>query len=117
MALDESNHRLFIATRMPPKFIVLDTETGKVVTSLTCAPINDDMWFDAARKRIYVTGSDTTSVIAQRDADRYEQIAEVPTGFRAKTSLYIPSLNRLYLAVSGKGKPDAKLALQIYQVQ
>jgi hypothetical protein len=37
-------------------------------------------------------------------------------GFRAKTSLYIPSLSRLYVAVSGKGKPDAKLALQI-QVQ
>jgi DNA-binding beta-propeller fold protein YncE len=117
MALDEPNHRLFIATRMPPKFIVLDTETGKVVTSLTCAPINDDMWFDSARKRIYVTGSDTTSVIAQLDRDHYEQVAEVPTGFRAKTSLYIPSLNRLYVAVSGKGKPDAKLALQIYQVQ
>jgi hypothetical protein len=64
-----------------------------------------------------VTGSDTTSVIAQRDADHYEQIAEVPTGFRANTSLHLPSLNRLYLAVSGKGKPDAKLALQIYQVQ
>jgi DNA-binding beta-propeller fold protein YncE len=117
MALDEPNHRLFIATRMPPKFFVLDTESGKIVASLPCAPINDDMWFDAARKRIYVTGSDTTSVIAQRDADHYEQIAEIPTGFRAKTSLYLPQLNRLYLAVSGKGKPDAKLALQIYQVQ
>ncbi|PYU20306.1 MAG: hypothetical protein DMG30_21505 [Acidobacteria bacterium] len=117
MALDEPNHRLFIATRMPPKFFVLDTESGKIVTSLACAPINDDMWFDVERKRIYVTGSDTTSVIAQRDADHYEQIAEIPTGFRAKTSLYVPSLNRLYVAVSGKGKPDAKLALQIYQVQ
>jgi DNA-binding beta-propeller fold protein YncE len=117
MALDEPNNRLFIATRMPPKFLVLDTNTGKVVASLPCAPVNDDMWFDVARKRIYVTGSDTTTVIAQRDADHYEQIAEVPTGFRAKTSLYVPSLNRLYVAVSGKGKPDAKLALQIYQVQ
>jgi DNA-binding beta-propeller fold protein YncE len=117
MALDEPNNRLFIATRMPPKFLVLDTNTGKVMASLPCAPVNDDMWFDVARKRIYVTGSDTTTVIAQRDADHYEQVAEVPTGFRAKTSLYVPSLNRLYVAVSGKGKPDAKLALQIYQVQ
>lgn len=117
MALDEPNHRLFIATRMPPKFFVLDTDSGKMVASLPCAPINDDMWFDVVRKRIYVTGSDITSVIAQRDADHYEQIVEVPTGFRAKTSLYIPSLNRLYVAVSGKGKADAKLALQIYQVQ
>ena len=117
MALDEPNHRLFIATRTPPKFFVFNTDTGKVVTALPCAGINDDMWFDVARKRIYVTGSETTTVFAQRDADHYEHLAEVPTGFRAKTSLLVPSLNRLYIAVSGKGKQNAKLALQIYELQ
>jgi DNA-binding beta-propeller fold protein YncE len=117
MALDEPNHRLFIATRKPAKFFVFNTDTGKVVATLPCAEINDDMWFDRAHKRIYVTGSDTTSVIEQKDADHYEKIADVPTGFRAKTSIFVPQLNRLYVAVSGKGKPDAKLAMQIYQVQ
>jgi hypothetical protein len=29
----------------------------------------------------------------------------------------VPELNRLYIAVSGKGKPDAKLALQVFNVQ
>jgi DNA-binding beta-propeller fold protein YncE len=117
MVLDEPNHRLFIATRTPPKFFVFNTDTGKVVTALPCAGINDDMWFDVARKRIYVTGSETTTVFAQRDADHYEHLADVPTGFRAKTSLLVPQLNRLYIAFSGKGKADAKLALQIYEVQ
>ena len=117
MVLDEPNHRLFIATRKPAKFFVFDTESGKVVTTLPCAEINDDMWFDRAHKRIYVTGSDTTSVIEQKDADHYEKIADVPTGFRAKTSIFVPQLRRLYLAVSGKGKPDAKLSMQIYEVQ
>jgi DNA-binding beta-propeller fold protein YncE len=117
IALDEPHHRLFSTTRQPPKFFVFDTDTGKVVTELPCAGFNDDMWFDAARKRIYVTGSETTTVFEQRDADHYEHVADVPTGFRAKTSVLVPSLNRLYIAVSGKGKPDAKLALQIYEVQ
>jgi hypothetical protein len=117
MALDETNHRLFIATRKPPKFFVFDTDSGKVVTVLPCAGINDDMWFDSGRKRIYVTGTDVASVFRQNDADHYEQIAEVPTGYRAKTSVFVPELNRLYIAVSGKGKPDAKLAMQIYDVQ
>jgi hypothetical protein len=75
------------------------------------------MWFDTARKRIYVTGTETTTVIEQRDADHYEHVAEVPTGFRARTSVFIPELKRLYVAVSGKGKADAKLAMQIYDVQ
>jgi len=117
IALDEPNHRLFTATRNPPQFIVFNTDTGKVVTSLPCVGTNSDMSFDAARKRIYVTGSETVSVFEQRDADHYEHIAEVPTAYRAKSSLFVPELKRLYVADSGKGKPDAKLALQIFEVQ
>ena len=98
MAPDEPNHRLFIATRNPPTFFILNTDTGKVVTSLPCVGVNDDLTFDAERKRIYVTGDSSTSVFEQRDADHYEHIADVPTGYRAKTSLYVPELNRLYIA-------------------
>jgi DNA-binding beta-propeller fold protein YncE len=117
MALDEPNHRLFIATRTPPKFFVFDTDTGKVITTFPCAGFNDDMWFDVAHRRIYVTGSETTTVFAQNDANHYSHVADVPTGFRAKTSLLVPQLNRLYVAVSGKGKQDAQLALQVFDVQ
>lgn len=117
IALDEPNHRLFTATRNPPQFIVFNTETGKVVTSLPCVGVNSDMSFDVARKRIYVTGSDTASVFEQRDADHYAHIAEVPTAYRAKSSIFVPTLKRLYVAVSSKGKPDAKMAMQIYEVQ
>ena len=117
IVLDEPNHRLFTASRKPAKFIVFDTDTGKVVTSLPCAGVNSDMSLDVSRKRIYVTGSETASVFEQRDADHYEHIAEVPTAYRAKSSIFVPDLKRLYVAASGKGKPDAKLALLIYEVQ
>jgi DNA-binding beta-propeller fold protein YncE len=115
--LDEPNHRLFTAARKPAQFIVFDTDTGKVVTSLPCVGVNSDMSFDVSRKRIYVTGSEAASVFEQRDADHYEHIADVPTAYRAKSSIFVPDLKRLYVAASGKGKPDAKLALQIYEVQ
>jgi DNA-binding beta-propeller fold protein YncE len=117
MVLDEPDHRIFIATRQPAHFIAFNTETGKVVTSLPCVGVNSDMSFDASRKRVYVTGSETASVFEQRDADHYEHIAEVPTAHRAQSSIFVPDLKRLYVAVSGKGKPDAKLELQIYEVQ
>jgi len=117
IALDETNHRLFTATRRPAQFIVFNMDTGKVVTSLPCVGVNSDMWVDFARKRIYVTGSETASVFEQRDADHYEHVAEVPTAYRAKSSMFVPGLKRLYVADSGKGKPDANLALQIFEVQ
>ena len=117
VVLDEPNHRLFIATRRPARFIVFDIDTGKAVTSLPCVGVNSDMSFDVSSKRIYVTGSETASVFEQRDADHYEHIADVPTAYRAKSSILVPDLKRLYVAVSGKGKPDAKLELQIYETQ
>jgi hypothetical protein len=117
IALDEGNHRLFTATRKPPQFVAFNIDTGKVVASLPCVGVNSDMWVDFARKQIYVTGSETASVFTQHDADHYEHLAEVPTAYRAKSSMFVPGLKRLYVADSGKGKPDAKLALQIFEVQ
>jgi DNA-binding beta-propeller fold protein YncE len=117
IALDESNHRLFTATRRPAQFIVFNMDTGKAVASLPCVGVNSDMWLDRAHKRIYVTGSETASVFEQRDANHYEHIAEVPTAYRAKSSMFVPELKRLYVADSGKGKPEAKLALQIFEIQ
>ena len=117
LALDEPNHRVFTASQKPPSFFVFDTDTGKVVATLPCTSMNDHMSFDSARKRIYVTGNETTSVFQQLDADHYRLLAEVPTGYRAKTSLFVPELNRLYVALSAKFKPGATPALQIYKVQ
>jgi len=116
MALDEPHHRLFSATRNPPKMFVFDTDSGKIVTSVPISGFNNDMWFDVARKRIYLSGSETTTVLAQKDADHYEFVADVKTGYRAKTSLYVPELSRFYAAISGKGKEGAQLAVAVFDV-
>jgi DNA-binding beta-propeller fold protein YncE len=116
MVLDEPNRRLLIATRNPAKFFAYNIDTGKVVTTVDCAEMNDDMWFDARHKHFYVTGTEELSIIEQIDADHYRRVMNVPTGYRAKTSLLVPSLNRLYVAVSGKGKPNPEMAVQVYEV-
>lgn len=90
---------------------MVDLKTRKLIA------MNDDMWFDVPRKRIYVTGTKTLSILEQRDADYYAKVMDIPTGYRAKTSLLVPQLNRLCVAVSGKGKPGALMAVQVYDVQ
>ena len=127
LVLDEAYHRLFTASHTPPKLIVFDIDTGKVIATLPCVINNDDMSYDAARKRIYVTGDGAVSVFSQRDADRYEHIADIPTGYRAKTSIFVPELSRLYIAVASRGKraggklavpePGSNVEVQIYQAQ
>lgn len=116
MVLDEPNKRLFIATRKPAKFFVYDIDSGKVVTSVDCADMNDDMWFDVSQKHIFVTGTEKLSVLEQKDADHYVRLTDIPTGYRAKTSLLVPELKRLYVAISGKGQPNPKMAIQVFDV-
>ncbi len=127
LVLNEPNHRLFSATHTPPKLFVFDIDTGKVIASLPCAVNSDDMGYDPVRKRIYITGDGEASVFEQRDADHYVHIAEVPTGYRARTSIFVPELNRLYLGVASRGKreagklavpePGSKVEVRIYQAQ
>src|SRR5207302_350273 len=52
MALDETNHRLFIACRTA-SMVVLDTQSGKEITSLPITKGVDDAVYDPASKRIY----------------------------------------------------------------
>ena len=99
IALDEGSHRLFVGTRDPGKLIVLDTESGKAVTSMAGAAMVDDMAYDSRSKRVYFAGTLFIDVFQQRDADHYDRIGHVPTSFRAKTGILVPELNRYYLAV------------------
>jgi DNA-binding beta-propeller fold protein YncE len=114
IALDESNHRLFVGPRDPGKLIVLDTESGKVVASMPAAAMVDDIAYDAATKRIYFAGTLFVDVFQQRDADRYDQVGHVPTAFRAKTAILVPELNRYYLGVPHHEKQSAEV--RVYNV-
>jgi hypothetical protein len=114
MALDEGNHRLFVGCRRPPLLDVLDTETGREVTSIEIPGDTDDIWYDAGEKRLYVsTGAGYLAVIRQVDSDHYETVARVPTERGARTCLYDPASRRLYLVVPRHlGHPE----IWVYQV-
>lgn len=115
MALDESDHRLFVATRNPAQLLVYDTETGRAITTVGIVGDADDVFFDAARKSIYVSGgAGFVSVLQQRDADHYSVVASVPTRPGARTSLFVPEWDRLYLAVPQRGHAAAEV--RVYAV-
>src|SRR6185437_6637131 len=89
MALDEVNHRLFVATRRPAALLVYDTESGKRVASLPIDGDADDLFFDAEHKHIYaICGQGVVDVIRQQDADRYAIIAKMATAAGARTGLF-----------------------------
>ncbi len=109
MALNEEDHRLFTVTRKTPMLVVLDTQTGKEVTRLRAAGECDDVFFDSARKRVYVIGGEGfISVFQQNDPDHYELIASVPTAIGARTGYFFSKRDRFYLGVPAKGNEPAQ---------
>ncbi|MGH9449673.1 MAG: YncE family protein [Terriglobia bacterium] len=116
MALDEADHCLFITCRRPAEMLVLDTRSGKIIARVPCVGDADDMWYDAAHKRIYISGGKGfISVIEQQDVNHYRRIAEIPTVPGARTSCFVPQMNRLYLAIRRRGSHAAEL--RVYEPQ
>jgi hypothetical protein len=110
MALDEHNHRLFIGFRKPAKLVVLDTETGREIALLDCAADADDLYYDAANKRIYLSaGAGEIDSFNQLDADRYLRLPRCKTAPGARTSLLIAKRNVLYVAVPPLGARPAQI--------
>jgi len=115
MALDEANHRLFSVTRNPGTLIVLDADSGKVVTSVPAVGMVDDMSYDSQHKRVYLAGDGALDVFEQKDPDHYVLLAKIPGSFRAKTGILVPELNRYYLAVPHHGDKSAEV--RVYDIQ
>ncbi|MGA8659608.1 MAG: hypothetical protein WB586_26085 [Chthoniobacterales bacterium] len=116
MALDEASHRLFAGCRLPPKLVVFETASGKAVTQLPIVGDVDDVFYDPSRKLIFVIGGEgAIDLFRQRTPDQYDRIRRVATAPGARTGLYVPSLDRLFVAVPHRGSQAAKvLVYQIY---
>lgn len=116
LALDEARHRLFVGRTNPTQVLVLDSASGKTITSFPTVDGIDRLWYDAASRRLYATGSaksgdhqGSIEAYRQADADHYEQIAKVQTGQDGGTSLLVRETGRLYVAVPRSGQNGAEI--------
>jgi DNA-binding beta-propeller fold protein YncE len=120
MALDETDHRLFVATRSPAQLAVFDTGSGRLVATLPAVQDADDLYYDSARKRVYIPGGEGyISVFQQQDADHYKLLTKVQTAIGARTAGYFgkgrKGLDRFYLAIPSRADHGAEVWM--YTVQ
>jgi hypothetical protein len=120
MALDEADHRLFIGLHVPPRLAVIDTTSGHTVAVLPSVQDTDDLYFDAARKRVYMPGGQGFIYAFQMtDPDHYKLLSKIPTAIGARTAGYYgkqgKGFDRFYLAVPARGSQSAEV--RIYTVQ
>src|SRR5438046_1471793 len=116
MALDETNHRLFVGCRLPAKLVVLNTESGDVVTKTDVSGDCDDLFYDTKRHRVYaICGAGKIDIIDQTDPNTYAASARVNTPDVARTGLFVPERDTLFVAVPHRGAQQAEI--RAYQVE
>ena len=99
MALDEEAQRILVAFRGPGRLAVFSARDGESVASVELCGDADDLFVDAKRGRIYVSCGEGFLDVYDARAGDYRRLARLPTVRGARTSYYLPSLDRLFLAV------------------
>ena len=110
MALDEANHRLFVGCRLPSKLVVLNTESGDVVSKIDISGDPDDLFYDSKRHRIYaICGAGKIDIIEQTDPNTYTALTKVNTADGARTGLFVSEGDILFVAVPRSGSQKAEV--------
>jgi YVTN family beta-propeller protein len=109
LALDNENHRLFSAT--DKLMVVLDAETGKVITTLPTGGRVDGAGFDPGLKRAYSScGEGELTVVQEENANSFKVLANVPIQPGARTISVSAKTHRIYLPTAEFGPTPKKTA-------
>jgi DNA-binding beta-propeller fold protein YncE len=98
MAIDPDCHQVLVALRRPPTLMALSTPNGRVTAEVATCGDADDVFVDAKRRRVYVSCGEGVVDVFAADAASDRRVATVPTVSGARTSLFVPELDRLYVA-------------------
>ncbi|HWX86101.1 MAG TPA: hypothetical protein VNZ48_21080 [Xanthobacteraceae bacterium] len=109
MALDPSNGRVLVVSRSPPKLSVRAAEDGSLIADVETCGDSDDLFIDGKRGLVYVScGAGFIDVFAVKGVN-YNRVGHVPTAAGARTALFVPETDRLYLAVRASGASEAAI--------
>jgi len=108
MAIDRDGHRVLVVFRSPPTLMAVSNPDARVVAKVETCGDADDVFVDAKRHRTYVSCGDGVVDVLDETEGSYRRLARVPTVSGARTSLFAPGLDRLFVAVRARsGEPAA----------
>ena len=97
LALDNENHRLFsvCANKL---MVVVDSETGKIITTLPTGEKTDGAAFDPSLKCAYSSnGAGTVTVVKEENKDTFAVLENIPTLKGAKTIAVNKKTHHIFL--------------------
>jgi DNA-binding beta-propeller fold protein YncE len=108
MAIDRDRSRVLLVYRSPAELAAFSTDGRAIATAETCGDA-DDLFVDAKRGRVYVTCGRGYVDVFDIDGAAYRRIARLPTAMGARTSLFVPEMDRLLVAVRASSAGPAAI--------
>ena len=109
MALDPAATLAAEVYRLPARLVLRETGSGAVRQALDTCGDADDVWFDGRRQRIYVICGGGAVDVFEAHGGGYARAARIATRGGARTGLFSPQLDRLYVAVRANGREPAAI--------
>jgi len=109
MALDTEGQRLFVAYRLPALLAAFDTVTGELISKETTCGDADDIFYDQTRKRVYVICGDGSLAVLDASGKKPRELSRLATRPGARTGLYAPELDLLFVAGPQTGAAQAEI--------
>jgi len=107
LAMDTETNRLFSVCRNK-LMVVMDAQTGKVVTTLPIGDRCDGVTFDPGKKMVYSSnGEGTITVVQEVDANTFKVLENVKSQVGARTIAVDKVTHHLYLPTAEFGAPAA----------
>jgi YVTN family beta-propeller protein len=104
LAMDRKTRRLF-STCHNQKMIILDADSGKVIATPEIGKGTDACIFDPETSLAFSSNGDgTLTVVQEKDGDKFEVVANVPTQAGARTMALDAKTHNVYL-VTARPKP------------
>jgi hypothetical protein len=108
MALDPGRRQVLVIFRAPAELGVFSTMGGRLIATADTCGDADDLFIDAKRGRVYVSCGEGFLDAFETKGTTYRRTARIPTVSGARTSLFVPELDRLLVAIrSSTSEPSA----------
>jgi DNA-binding beta-propeller fold protein YncE len=110
IAFDNEHQLIFVACRNPGLLIALNADTGKESADEPAAGKADDLFYDSRLRRVYlISGTGEVDTFQIDETKNIHPRGVLRTADGAKTALFVPSQNLLYVGVPGSGEQPAEI--------
>jgi hypothetical protein len=113
MALDETNQQVLVAFRSPPRLSAYAMKDGAQLATIEICGDADDVFVDAKRSRVYVSCGEGLIDVLEARAPGFARLARIPTEPGARTALFNPERDRLFVAV--RASPAEPAGIRIFR--